>query len=503
LTYTAIVAAIAAMGIIFGTVGILAKKKGFQSIPEYFLASRSVRAPLVISLLISGSFSLNGMLYQIYLGYKIGAWSLLTQFAWALSFVFLANFGPRIAQSAGMHNFIGSVFSTTTRKLAALCSIIGLGLQIGWEYNVAKSAFGGLASPALPDLTITLMTLLVFAIGTFYTLVGGMRSNSWTDLFENLLKIGCFVFLLMLIIGVLETPALSHKDWANAIFPPPSAAIAELTFSGLVANLVFSLAWQFVDMTTWQTAIVTQSKDDPGATSRSLYWAGFAVFLAPGVLGTFLGLGLVGQSGLDSNSVLPALIRTVGGGVPIVVLMTVAISATVMSFIDGMLLGIGYTFITDLLFSETVDRLGLLRIPDEKTARDLSYQQVVGGIMSWTRVALIAAAIAMSFGLGWFSDKWHIGLFDMVYLVIVGQLSIFGPSLVGLLDRRPYPFVGPFAILVPLVIGYGLAIYGTIYKLGDLVNWASVIALSFSFGIAFFGSRRADKSDLRSAVAGG
>lgn len=54
-----ILLALMALALVFGGLGIITRKKGFQSIPEFFLASRSVRPSLVTSLLVSGSFSLS------------------------------------------------------------------------------------------------------------------------------------------------------------------------------------------------------------------------------------------------------------------------------------------------------------------------------------------------------------------------------------------------------------------------------------------------------------
>jgi hypothetical protein len=496
LNYQPILLALGAVTIIFGGLGLFTRKRGFQSIAEFFLASRSVSPSLVTSLLVSGSFSLNGMLYQIYLGYKIGAWALITQLAWAASFFLLARHTDQLVSSAGLHNFLGTIFSPLTRKLAALCSIIGLGLQIGWEYGVAKSAFAGLGTPALPTITVELFVFTVFSIGTFYTLVGGMRSNSWTDLFENLLKGACFVVLGFLLFGVAGSSLVSQQ-LSQAVFPPFSQAVAELTIAGFITNIGFSLAWQFVDMSTWQTAVSTKTDNGSANTRRSLRWAGVWVFIAPGILGTVIGLGLTSHPNLTSDSVLPALIQTLGGQPIIVFILTIALAATVMSFIDGMMLGIGYTFITDLLFSKLVDRHQLLSLPDEAKANDPEYQRLVTNIMGWTRIALVVTAITATYVVTWFADALHVGLFDQVYLVVIGQLALFGPVLVGLRGRLPYKSIGPPAILVPLAVGYGLAIYGTVQALPDLVNAASMIALALSFAIAYLGSRRTSEVTVK------
>jgi hypothetical protein len=479
------------LALLFGGLAVSLRKKGFQSPAEFFLASQSLRPSLITSLLISGSFSLNGMLYQIYLGYKIGAWALLTQLAWATSFFLLAKFAPQITNSKGLHNFLGSVFSPATRRVAALCSIIGLGLQIGWEFGVAKTAFAGLASPPLPSITIELIVFTILAITTFYTLIGGLRSNSWSDLIQNLTKGACFALLGILLFNA--GGMLYNFSWvAVAVVPPFSKAVAELMLTGLIANICFSVVWQFVDMSTWQTAIATEHDD---GSERSLKAAGVWVFIAPGVLGTVIGLGLTGQAGLDSNSVLPALIQSISPGPVLISLLTLAIATTVMSFVDGIMLAIGFTLISDLLFIKSVDRHDLLTVPSAEVANDPTYQRAASSVLGWTRVCLIIVTASATYGLALVASVFKISPFDLVYIVIISQLALFGPVLCGLLKRRPRTGAGPSAILVSLVSGYALAIYGAANAIPDLVNGASLVTLGTSIVIAFFGSAKTTNID--------
>jgi hypothetical protein len=159
-----LIGTIVVLGVFFSVLSYRSRQQKRWTVYEFFLASRSLRPSLVTSLLVSGSFSLNGMLYQIYLGYKIGIWGLLPQVAWAISFILLARYSARLGQSRGLHDFLGYVFSPSTRKLAALCSVAGLSLQVGWEYSVAKSAFASLTNPHLNGIATVILVGAVFAI---------------------------------------------------------------------------------------------------------------------------------------------------------------------------------------------------------------------------------------------------------------------------------------------------------------------------------------------------
>lgn len=485
MSHQILISTIIVLAVIFICLSLWSRKGRRWTVYEYFLASRSLRPSLVTSLLISGSFSLNGMLYQTYLGYKIGIWGLLPQIAWALSFVFLARYSDRLVGSKGLHNFLGENFSLATRKLAAICSVVGLSLQIGWEYSVSKSAFVSLTTPHLSQIAVTVVVGSIFAIATFYTLVGGLRSNSVTDLFQNLIKGACF-----LLIGILAYFAVGTGGvvFTNVV-PDPGNAILEFTISGLIANLAFSLVWQFVDMSTWQTAIASGREGGADQARKSLRSASFWVFVAPGILGTFVGIALAGKEGLDPNTVLPALLSSAGGAIATMVVLTVALVATIMSFVDGMLLGIGFTVVTDLLFAKTVAEHNLLSAPTDEMRANNQYRRAVAKVMSGARITLIASALAGTIFLDLVSSYLGLDLFQQVYIVTIGQVSLIGPIFCALIGRSAKPGAGVFSILAGLAAGFALIAAGFAYGSPDLTNLAPVGALLLSLACAVGGTR--------------
>ncbi len=476
------------LGVFFSGVALASRKRARWTVYEFFLASRSLRPSLVTSLLVSGSFSLNGMLYQTYLGYKIGVWGLLPQVAWALSFVWLARYSSRLIGVAGLHDFLGRVCSPSTRVIAALCSIAGLSLQIGWEYSVAKSAFSSLTNPHLNQVATIVLVGAVFAISTFYTLLGGLRSNSVTDMVQNLLKGACFA--LVGVLAFLAVGGHSASEVASHAVPPLSSAIIEFTISGLLANLAFSLIWQFVDMSTWQTAVSTAREGGKTGARRALRSASIWVFVAPGILGTFVGMALGTQTGLDPNTVLPALLSSAGGAAATLVVLSVALVATVMSFVDGMLLGIGYTVVTDLLFQKTVRKFDLLANPSDERREQPDYQEAVAKVMAGTRTTLILAAIAGTLLLELLSARLGLDLFQQVYVITLSQVALIGPVLVGLSGRSARPGVGPAAIVTALALGFSLIAAGFAWNSADLTNVAPVGGIAASLLIAWTGSLR-------------
>ncbi len=78
----------------------------------YFWGNRALKVSDITQLLLSSSFSLNGTLYQTWLGYQIGPAALWLQLIWCLSYVILSWKAENIRNlSSGgtLHGVIGGV----------------------------------------------------------------------------------------------------------------------------------------------------------------------------------------------------------------------------------------------------------------------------------------------------------------------------------------------------------------------------------------------------------
>lgn len=194
---------------------------------DFLLASQGLERLSVIQLLFSSSFSLNGMLYQAWLGYAIGLWALVVQGAWALSYVLLSHYVEHLRGANSLHHFLAVRFGPQTRMLAALCSIIGFTVLIGWEFNVGKSTFEGLFALnskqiIAPGLVLIFMMATVFAC-FLYTVIGGLRSNAIANGFQNLIKL--IVFVLMLVILYQTMSRSPDSTPVHSAFSPLSHSL--------------------------------------------------------------------------------------------------------------------------------------------------------------------------------------------------------------------------------------------------------------------------------------
>lgn len=414
---------------------------------DYLLANQGLERQSVIQLLLSTSFSLNGMLYQVWLGYSIGLWALAVQGAWALSYVLLAHYVASVREAKSLHSFLGGNFGERTRVVAGLCSIIGFTVLIGWEFNVGKSTFEGLLS-LNSNQTVSAGLVLLFMIATvfasfLYTAIGGLRGNAFANLIQNTIKFVVFVFMFSLLYKAISASP-SAVSIQSALFPSISQVIINLGVFGLITNLAFSLVWQFVDMSTWQSVIASKRKLDESNAKSALRMGGLAVFIAPGVVGTFLGAFLAGTPGVDGNNVMAKLVSVLPYDNPILLFVVyAALLASIMSMIDGLLLAAAYSLVCDLIHRhESLEQLDA----NESRAQ---------GLLTFIRLCLGLIAVLGTLGVFALVDGLKISLFDIVYVLIICQLALTGPILFGLWGKFAAGDRMVWAIVVGLLVGFG------------------------------------------------
>lgn len=443
---------------------------------DYLLANQGLERQKVIQLLFSGSFSLNGMLYQAFLGYSIGLWALIVQGAWALSYVLLSRHTTRLREANSLHAFLGTSYGPTTRMLAAGCSIVGFTVLIGWEFNVGRSTFAGLFSLD-PDgnwsqsLILTYMIATVFA-SFLYTAIGGLSGNAFANRLQNWIKLGVFAFMIVLLYqAMMSSPG--RPSLSSALLPSFSQVIASLGIFGLITNIAFSLIWQFVDMSTWQNVIASKRKLTTDDAKSALKLGGLAVFLAPGIVGTFLGVFLHGTPGVDGDNVMTKLVQALPYDNPtLLFVIVVALLASIMSMIDGLLLAASYALVCDIV--HRTESLEEIDSNEDKANRLLGSIRIFIGIV----------AVAGTIGVFALTDGLDINLFDIVYFLIVSQLSLTGPVLAALWERKSQDDKMVWAILFGLAVGFGFFWGGKYLNMEWLGTGAGAFTMLASYLVA-------------------
>ncbi|HEX8214781.1 MAG TPA: hypothetical protein VF582_04835 [Allosphingosinicella sp.] len=467
---------------------MLAKRDGSVHrgpLESYLLADGTLRRGPVVSLLVSSSFGLNSVLYQVWLGYSVGAWGLIAQGAWALSFVWLARHAHELRQAKSLHDILAMRFGPSTRVIAALCTLCGFFFLMGWEVAIGRATMTGLfasdesmSAADAPAAAAWFAALAVFAAAV-YTVYAGLRGNSVADLVQNAAKIAIFS-LVAALMAVAFLQAQNGTMWAylSALFPSPQIMMERLGLLGLITNVIFSLAWQFVDASTWQSILASADRSSPEETRRQLRQSGAVVFLAPGVIGTLIGVGLALVPNIPQDTILTeAFVRSgaVGGLLSFAVLF--ACAACIMSLVDGLLLASGYALTVDVAHARsTVSEL------DEDPERAET-------ILIRLKALLVLLAMLAGWGVHELLNAIEMSLFDFLYVVIIPQLAILGPVAAALVRRGSNERSMTLVIVAALAVGFGTTWVGQRLGESSLVDGAGSATALVSLALAWLFSK--------------
>lgn len=483
-------------------------RRDTSSIIAFFWGDNELKPAHGIHLLLSSPFSMNGIMYQTFLGYAIGWAAVLLQVIWCLSYVLMALYGrkiARLARTGTLHGNIGRVFGPGAERAAAVASIIGFTLQVGWELIVGVSIFS-IVAPG----NVSLQGVLIFAlagIGAVYTILGGLRGNVRANLVQNYVGgIALWVVVLFLMFkGPGTGPFTGDAPWDGGSL---TRLVTVLTVGGLITNAIFSLVWQFVDMSTWQNLAATEDKAD--APKRVLYWSSLWVFIFPGVVGTLAGMYMRSVAGLDSNNIVPHLVEVLGRYRVISTFVAAGFVAAMLSTIDGLLLAASQAVTWDLTQHRTVQRILRFRKSDDARA---ALAAAVAGVAPASEAETAAAAaparpgeaeveaveelerkvlehtrywvlLLAMLGAGvtfWLTNRYKISIFDLVYIVVVAQMVLV-PVVLSVLfwGDRPRRF-GTASIVVGLITGVALVGYGIYKGNASLLAYTPAIALGLAF----------------------
>lgn len=425
---------------------------------NHFLANRSLRRRTVQNLLLSASFGANSLLYAVFLGYLMGLWGFLAQFAWAASFFLLARFGTKIHRSASLHEFLGERFGETTRKLAAACSIVGITYFVGWEIAVARSSLQSVIDGTAHGGQFPIPFLLLsFAVGValFYTTRWGRRASGSINVVLNTVKVIC----LVLLVGLMAQSFLSRFGLnLPMLLPPFGEAMRAIGLVGFMTNIVFNISWQFVDNSSWQS-ISSSASGNNKELRRSITQAGLWTLLTVNGIGTILGALLRPVAGVDSANALGQLVQAISlcPGLAVVT-MIVLIIFSAISLFDGAILSVSQSLVVDI---------GLRRSGRLVTLR-------------FARVVTLVVGIAAAWGVERLIGLLGGSIFDMVYIVILTQLCLIGPVIVGLVlpKRTSHMWV---AVAISLGVAVGLTVFGTLYN-QTLLQLAGTLVTIVSIG---------------------
>lgn len=447
--------------------GYSRRKRDRSSLQSYFRADQTLDAVDETDLFVSTSLALgNAVLFFAWLGYRVGLAALWLQVAWCAGFFLVRPFADRIRQLATngtLHGNLTVNYGNYAGIFAAIASLIGFGLNLGWELAAGSSIFALVTTSRYFGAFVALL-LAIVAAG--YTIVGGLRGNLRANRFQNYFS---YLALVAVVIALGASEVNGKRGVATlgweSLNPFSGALIAELGWGGFLSTMFLSVTWQFVDMSAWQN--IAASKANTPASRRALLWTPIILFLMPGVTAVLAGIFMREQSGLTADSVVPAM---VAGLVkyPIVFLLVVGgFIAAMLSTVDGFLLAGGQAATWDIFCRKTISSVRdheLETLDAAKATRLLDTAKLL-------MMALAIVGTSVVVGLMLFTK---LNLFNIVYLAYSGQIVLL-PSVTKTLVLPNRRANGTASILTGLIVAYGCGVFALIAEYQSLLTWSPLI----------------------------
>jgi hypothetical protein len=307
-------------------------------------------------------------------------------------------------------------------------------------------------------MPIFLLSIAVI-LAIFYSSLWGRKASGTVNVFLNSVKVTCLILtLVILFYSVASTSGLS----IGTFFPPLSEAILGLGIIGFITNIIFNLSWQFVDNSSWQS-ISSASRHNAKNINKVIKSAGLGTLLTVNGLGTVLGSLLRNDTTIDSSNILGNVVHFSSQFPEIALIaMLVLIVLSAISLFDGAILSISQSLVVDLGF----------RWPGKKVT------------LRYARAITLFVGIFSAWGVNYVLQALGGSIFDLVYVVILVQLSLIGPVIIGLLRTKHVKKMW-LAIIISLLSGIVTTIIGITNNDQNLLQAAGTVttAVSIVLGI--------------------
>jgi Na+/proline symporter len=440
----------------------LIRSKGNSNLISFFYADKKLRVSQVTHLLLSSSFAMNGLLYQTYLGFKIGWASIFLQVVWCLSYILLslkASKVKKLTKDGTLHSAISDFFGSTAGRFAAIATILGFVIQIGWELIVGISVFGN-SFTNNTDYSWWLI-LIITGICVIYTIFGGLKGSVFANIIQNWIGITALILICIFLMFNYH-PTTNLRPWDGGSI---GRMFSELGIGFFITNALFSIFWQFVDFSAWQN--LASGDGNQAQTKASLYWSSLWILFFPGVVGTIAGMYLRGTSVLDANNLFPYIITLLSNHKWLLMLTVMGCVSAMLSTIDGLLLASSQAAIWDLIF------------PNQVNNKKNTLQQKK--LTVYSKILIIVFGIIGSAFIYYITIAFEIDIFNLVYLVTIAQMVLVPVVLLLLFSKAGNRFkFGSLSIGLGLFSGLFIVGYGIYTNSTSLMSWSPTICLGIS-----------------------
>ncbi|WP_421869060.1 sodium:solute symporter family protein [Marinoscillum sp.] len=436
-----------------------------KSTDDYYVGGRTMSSwhvgLSVVATDVGGGFSigLGGLGFTMGLS---GSWMLFTGLigAWLAAVILIPRLSA-LPQFSKLFTFpqIFSIFYD--KKTALLAGIIS---AIGYAGFTSSQLLAGakLASSTFEGLSLNYALIIMGVIAVVYTVMGGLKAVIYTDTIQWALLLSGLVFI-GLPLGYIE---VGGYEKIREILPNEFLSLSNITWQDIVNWSVTIIPIWFVGMTLYQRIYACKSEKE---AQKAWYIAGLFEWPIMAFMGVMLGmfarvgaetgmfayLGYESAEGMDAETGLPMLLRTI---LPagLMGLMMASYFSAVLSTADSCLMASSGNLVTDILGYKNADQKKFLRLSQILTF-------VIGAF------ALILASMMQS--------VLELMLYSYAFMVS----GLFIPVLGGLFVHKPSPNAAFWSMLLGGGTTITLIITGIELPLGLDANIFGISASLVSF----------------------
>ncbi len=342
-----------------------------ESTDDYYVGGRTMSSwhvgLSVVATDVGGGFSigLGGLGFTMGIS---GSWMLLTGLvgAW-LSAVILIPRLSNLPEFKKLLTFPQIFHIFYDKKTALLAGVIS---AIGYTGFTSSQLLAGakLASSTFDDLNLQTALIIMGVIAVLYTVMGGLKAVIYTDTIQWGLLLSGLIF-----IGIpMGYMSIGGIEGLRSSLPRDFLTLNNLTWQDMINWAITIIPIWFVGMTLYQRIYACKNQKE---AQKAWYIAGLFEYPIMAFMGVLLGLfsrvaadngmfeylGFASASGMDAETGLPMLLRTILP-VGLMGLMMSAYFSAVLSTADSCLMAASGNLVTDIIGFKNVSQKRFLRV---------------------------------------------------------------------------------------------------------------------------------------------
>ena len=454
-----------------------------RTVSSFYWGNRTLNPWQSAMLMLATALSLNGLLYQAYLGYSVGIWSAAIQLVFCAGYIFLFVFARRFRDLSEntLHGQFRNSYGHAAGVIAAISSFLGFASLAGWEFSI----FGSLLANTLNlgSTTIFFGMYVVALLPALYSIRGGLRGNANVNTAFNMISyivvIGAIAYLAYAFSqsGQLQISSAALVPRLKLNFGDAVVALGGI--GALASNFLFSFFWQGADMSVWQD--VAGSGTSVKNVRKSLIRSSVLVFLAPGLFGAFLGIVLQNVAAINQDNVLEILFKLLSVHPALGIILFGGLLATMLSTLDGLFLAASLSLVGDVFFRDKFSSALKAHSSGEPSIQEPAGLETRILTTSYLTILFVALFAGTFF---YVIRTYHIPLFQAVYFAVIGQMALVPGVYAIILDKKGVltsRMNGVASVAAGLIGGWGTVVL-SLANVGPFdpvtLNWVPAITIA-------------------------